>query len=331
MTRLLSSLYKIALTCGDADGVGFEVATKALTTLSSRVSNDKTVFFLFRSTKADQNQKQFLKLLDRHFLRLTFSSLEQALLFFESLHHRHQLPKNVLIDLSLSTSPAEWVLQASLACQNGLLDSLVTGPLSKKLTVQLKGRPIGHTGIFRQLYPKSPMHMAFIGTDFNVMLATDHISLNEVEKELSLKNFKSALLAGEKLQRLLKNRKKIAVLGLNPHAGEKGIIGFFESKMKRYLKSNKFEGFISPDAAFLKKNLNKFSLFLALYHDQGLIPFKMHHGQDSGVHVTIGLPFIRTSVDHGTANDIFNKNIANPQSMIDAIQLNLKLLGVRNV
>lgn len=331
MTRLLSSLHKIALTCGDTDGIGFEVATKALFALSSQVSNSKTVFFLFRSAHADQNQKEFLSLLDRKFVRLTFNSLDQALLFVGSLNHRNQLPKNVLIDLSLKTSPAEWVLQASLACQNQLLDSLVTGPLSKKLTVRLKGRPIGHTGIFRQLYPKNPMHMAFIGNDFNVMLATDHISLSAVEKELSSKNFKFALLAAEKLQGLLKNKKKIAVIGLNPHAGESGLIGRFENKMIRYLKSSKFEGFLSPDAAFLKRNLNQYSLFLALYHDQGLIPFKMHHGQDSGVHVTMGLPFIRTSVDHGTANDIFNRNIANPQSMIEAILLNLKLLGVRNV
>lgn len=331
MTRLLRSLHKVALTCGDVDGIGFEVAAKALSKLSLKVSNRNTIFFLFRSAKADQQQKKFLQLLDREFVRLTFTSLDQALQFVGSLNHRSQLPKNVLIDLSLQSSPAEWVLQASLACQNRLLDSLVTGPLSKTLTVQLKGRPIGHTGIFRQLYPKSPMHMAFVGTDFNVMLATDHISLNAVEKELTSQNFKSALNAAEKLQALLQNKKKIAVMGLNPHAGENGLIGRFEKQMSRHLKSSRFEGFLSPDAAFLKKNLNRYSLFLALYHDQGLIPFKMHHGQDSGVHVTMGLPFIRTSVDHGTANDIFNKNIANPQSMIEAIQLNLKLLGVRNV
>ncbi len=331
MTRLLSSLNKIALTCGDVDGVGFEVATKALILLSSQVANRKTLFFLFRSATAEKKQKIFLAHLDSRFVRLTFSSLQQSLLFLNSLQNRNQLPQNVLIDLSLNTSPAEWVLQASLACQNRLLDSLVTGPLSKKLTVKLKGRPIGHTGIFRQLYPKNELHMAFIGSDFNVLLATDHIALNNVEKSLSSKKFKSALAASEKLQGLLKTKKKIAALGLNPHAGEGGLIGHFEKKMSPFLNNQKFDGFLSPDAAFLKKNLNKYCLFLALYHDQGLIPFKMHHGQDSGVHVTMGLPFVRTSVDHGTANDIFNKNLANPQSMIEAILLNLKLLGVRNV
>ena len=331
MTRLLSSLNKIALTCGDTDGVGLEVAAKALVHLASDISDKKVVFFLFRSAAAEKKQKYLLKQLDSKFVRLTFSSLQQSLLFLSTLQNRSQLPQNFLIDLSLNASPAEWVLEASLGCQNRLLDSLVTGPLSKKLTVKLKGRPIGHTGIFRQLYPKNELHMAFIGSDFNVILATDHIALIDVEKSLSLSKFKAAIAASEQLRGLLKSNKKIAVVGLNPHAGEDGLIGHFEKKMSPHLNNLKFDGFLSPDAAFLKKNLNRYSLFLALYHDQGLIPFKMHHGQDSGVHVTMGLPFVRTSVDHGTATDIFNKNLANPQSMIEAILLNLKLLGVRNV
>lgn len=331
MTRLHSHLHKIALTTGDADGVGLEVAAKALARLSSKVANSKTVVFLFRSMGAEKKQKYLFDLIDQKFTRLSFSSLENALLFLSSLHQRNQLPKNVLFDLSLCSSPAEWVLEASLACQNKLLDSIVTGPLSKGLTAKLKGKPLGHTGIFRQLYPHHKMHMAFIGSRFNVLLATDHVNLNSVEKKLNVRAFKAALAASEKLRLLLKDKKKIAVIGLNPHAGENGLMGKFEKKMKRYLKSNQLVGFLSPDAAFLKKNLDRYSLFLALYHDQGLIPFKMQHGQDSGVHVTMGLPFIRTSVDHGTANDIFNRNIANPQSMIEALQLNLKLLGVHHV
>ena len=87
------------------------------------------------------------------------------------------------------------------------------------------------------------------------------------------------------------------------------------------------DGPLVPDAAFLKKNWSKYSLFVCLYHDQGLIPFKMHHGQDSGVHLTLGLPFIRTSVDHGTAVDLFNKNLANYASMLEAIKLNIQLTG----
>ena len=116
-------------------------------------------------------------------------------------------------------------------------------------------------------------------------------------------------------------------MGLNPHAGEKGIIGNCEADLFRKLPSA-FSGPLVPDAAFLKKNWKTYSLYLCLYHDQGLIPFKLVHGQDSGVHITLGLPFLRTSVDHGTAEDIFNKNVANHASMLEAIQLNLQLAGV---
>ena len=168
--------------------------------------------------------------------------------------------------------------------------------------------------------------MAFIGKDFNVLLATDHISFSKIEFTLTKKQINSAVKSAKSLKFLLNSKKDIAVLGLNPHAGESRLMGTFESKMLAQMPRG-FFGPLVPDAAFLQKNWSRFSLFVCMYHDQGLIPFKMHHGQDSGVHITMGLPFIRTSVDHGTAFDIYNKNIANPNSMLDAIHLNLKLLS----
>ena len=119
--------------------------------------------------------------------------------------------------------------------------------------------------------------------------------------------------------------KKIAVLGLNPHAGEGGLIGNLEKTLFARLPKG-VVGPLVPDAAFLKKNWPLYSIFVCLYHDQGLIPFKMQHGQDSGAHLTLGLAFVRTSVDHGTAVDIFNKNVANPNSMLEAIKLNIQLI-----
>lgn len=331
MTRLSDKIKKVALTTGDATGIGLEVTAKALDILRPSIRKSKTLFFIFRPRTADLKQKKWLQHIDKKCLRLTFNCLDDALEFVSSLSTTSQIPDHTVIDLSLDTSPAVWVLQAALACHHELLDSMVTGPLSKAETSKLKGRPIGHTGIFRALFPKNPMFMAFIGSSFNVMIATDHISLNQVERMLQKNVFKTSLQASLYLRRLLNTDKKIAVLGLNPHAGEKNIIGSFETKNKKYISTSEFDGFLSPDAAFLKKNWARYSHYLALYHDQGLIPFKMHHGQDSGVHLTVGLPFIRTSVDHGTAEDIFNKNLANPNSMLDAITLNLKLIGGRHV
>ena len=184
---------------------------------------------------------------------------------------------------------------------------------------------MGHTGAFRKMYPKSKMHMAFKGQHFNVLLASDHIAFENIPKFLTKKTLAEAIVNARKFKTLIKSKKKIAILGLNPHSGEKGMLGSFEKKMMAKLPLD-VVGPLVPDAAFLKANWSTYSVFICLYHDQGLIPFKLVHGQDSGVHITMGLPFIRTSVDHGTAFDIYNKNLANQASMLDAINLNLNLI-----
>lgn len=316
---------KVALTCGDRNGVGFEVAAKALVELKKKFRlSPRAVFFLFRHRSLEKKQAHYFALLDQQFKRKTFFSLQEALADFNLDPHKNS---RYLYDLSLSSNEALWVREAALACKRKMLDSLVTGPLSKSTSAQLPRKPLGHTGIFRQLFPKKTFLMAFIGKDFNVLLATDHIPFSKVEAALKKINWPDVLSLASGLKKQLQSRKKIALLGLNPHAGEGGLLGKTEKLLLPRLPKD-FDGPLVPDAAFLKKNWAKYSLFVCLYHDQGLIPFKMHHGQDSGVHVTLGLPFIRTSVDHGTAFDLFNKNLANASSMKDAILLNLKMLGV---
>lgn len=313
---------KIAITTGDRTGIGFEVTAKALADVTPSVRKNRAIFFVYRHISQTETQARYFKLLDKKWLRLTFYSLDNALLFLELIEN--SVPDNILIDLALEDSEAKWVVQAAEACRDKKLDSLVTGPLSKKVTAKLPGKELGHTGIFRRMFPKRNLFMSFIGKDFHVLLATDHIPLMQVEKHLLKTGLKPVLTAAAQMHTLLNAKKPIAVLGLNPHAGEKNLIGGSESKLFRSLPRN-VEGPIVPDAAFLKKNRARYSLFVCLYHDQGLIPFKMHHGQDSGVHLTLGLPFVRTSVDHGTAEDLYNKNLANPASMLEAINLNLQL------
>jgi len=120
-------------------------------------------------------------------------------------------------------------------------------------------------------------------------------------------------------------------LGLNPHAGDSGLIGSFDDLvLKPILDRLRQEGFLIegplvPDVAFLKTNWKKYLAYVACYHDQGLIPFKMIHGFESGVHLTLGLPFIRTSVDHGTAKDLFDLDHADDRSMREAIKAALEL------
>jgi len=133
-----------------------------------------------------------------------------------------------------------------------------------------------------------------------------------------------ALNQALKLRKILKKplqKLPVALVGLNPHAGESGLLGSEEiSTFQPLLKKLKeVVGPLPPDTAFLKQNWNKFSVFVCPYHDQGLIPFKMIHGTQ-GFHLTFGLTFVRTSVDHGTAFDIYGKNKADGSSMLDAIK-----------
>lgn len=152
-------------------------------------------------------------------------------------------------------------------------------------------RGIGHTDILKSEAKAKIVHMAFLGDKFNVLLATGHLPLKSVAKT-SVKSLTAAISAANSVRTRLSPtlaRKPLALIGLNPHAGENGLIGNEESlifaKALRHARKKglRISGPLVPDAAFLKENWNKFSLFISPYHDQGLIPFKMIHGRDSGI------------------------------------------------
>ena len=174
---------KIAITTGDPSGVGFEVAVKAL--IKIRRKKSSALFFIFRDHKQHLSQPGLFKLLDRSFTRITFYDLSLALQFAKNLHVSALKKNKYIIDLSLSSSAADWVVIAANACLKKDLDSLVTAPLSKTLIKSSGYSELGHTGLFRKIFPKALLYMAFVGKDFNVLLATDHIQLKNVDSSLS--------------------------------------------------------------------------------------------------------------------------------------------------
>jgi 4-hydroxythreonine-4-phosphate dehydrogenase len=240
------------------------------------------------------------------------------------VHYLHSKSTEQLYVIERDDNPTQWVYESTLLCTQYPNCSLVTAPLSKETSLLSSHQVVGHTDLFRKTFPQEHIFMAFLGPSFNIALLTDHIPLHSVTKtctkELLQLGIDSCLKFRGQLSKKLQNLP-IAILGMNPHGGENGIIGSEELAFKEVISSygDLVEGPLVPDAAFLKKNWPLYSLFLCLYHDQGLIPFKMIHGQDSGIQVSMGLPFLRTSVDHGTAKTLFNKNLANPNSMIEAI------------
>ncbi|MEZ4871005.1 MAG: 4-hydroxythreonine-4-phosphate dehydrogenase PdxA [Bdellovibrionales bacterium] len=250
----------------------------------------------------------------------------------EAMQESH-IEDTVLFDICQDINPTYFVKEAAELALQKKINALVTAPLSKPLISESGLNVVGHTGLFRMLVPNKSLFMAFLGVEFNVVLATDHIPLGSVANSISPEKIIECILESNRLRQQLSPdliNRPLGLLGLNPHAGDSGLIGTEESRFFNAIVSEcrsmgiPIEGPLVPDVAFQKHNWTRYSLFISLYHDQGLIPFKMIHGQDSGVHVTLGLPFLRTSVDHGTAKDIFNQNKAKPDSMREALEWALK-------
>lgn len=308
-------MKKIIITTGDLDGIGYEVAAKALHRLGPQ---PRCLFIVWRGPHVSSKLSSLLK---KKFRVLGVTSLDQAL----SLQ---KVSAKNLIEIASSKLPALWVEEGGLACFEKRADALVTGPLSKPEIFHSGLSDIGHTEILKRLTKSKSAVMSFWGKHFRVLLATGHIPLAQVEAQLNPDKlddvFRLALKAKSALPKALA-KKPIAILGLNPHSGDQGLIGKFEQEVlcpwieKQRKAGFKIDGPLVPDAAFHQNNWSRFSFYIALYHDQGLIPFKALHGF-SGVHVTLGLPLVRSSVDHGTAKDLFGKNKADPSSMIDAIK-----------
>ena len=309
----------IAITTGDVSGIGLEVTMKAL----AKHSHSNSRFLIWKG--AAKTKRCWKPLPKNHSLSL--SDIDSALSELKNKKSPYRY-----IELSSSDNPAIWVRDATKLCLMGELDGLVTGPVSKKTFYDANLDSLGHTPLLQKLCGVKSAYMGFLGKHFNVILLTGHIPLQQVQKSLTRevlrKGFDTILKWQTGLPTSLK-RSPLGVLGLNPHKGEQGLIGNFEKRVLEPLIADfpRLSGPLVPDAAFAKENHKKYSFYLALYHDQGLIPFKMMHGHLGGAHVTVGLPIIRTSVDHGTAFDLFGKGIARHESMRDAIQWCETLIG----
>jgi 4-hydroxythreonine-4-phosphate dehydrogenase len=315
---------RIAITSGDAHGIGPEVVAKAL----NKMGPQKNVqFLLWRNSEFPKKDLQRIR---KEFKLISADSWADALTKMPS-------SSKELVDICVNSNPAKWVEEAGSACFFKHLDGMATAPLSKP-TIQASGlTDVGHTDILKRIAKTQRVYMTFIGEKFNVMLATGHSPISEVSTKITKENLEAAVRSALRFVKILhrmgvKNvgKKPIGVLGLNPHAGDTGLIGSEETDIivptLEALKDEKLalEGPLVPDSAFTPNHWARYSLYLALYHDQGLIPFKTVHGQ-KGVHVTWGLPFVRTSVDHGTAFDIAGMDKADATSMRLAIDWAIKL------
>ncbi len=325
---------RVGITIGDINGIGPEVIIK---TLYNPSVQDHCIPVIYGSSKVVSYHKNVVKLND-----FVFSSIQSA----ERLNYRKV---NVLncwedtVNITLGKATTEGGQFAYIALdravrdlKDGLIDVLVTGPVNKHAMQMVNFPAPGHTEYLeKELGGKSLMVM--VSEEFRVALVTGHIPLGEVAENITHENVSNALTLFIDTLRVDFgiDKPKIAVLGLNPHASDEGLMGDEEEDILRPLvveyknAGHLVMGPYSSDGFFGSGLYGKFDGILAMYHDQGLIPFKaLSFGQ--GVNYTAGLPFIRTSPDHGTAYDLVGTNSANEQSFRKSLYLAIDMYRARS-
>ena len=213
----------------------------------------------------------------------------------------------------------------------GQIDAIVTAPLNKEALHKAGKNFSGHTEILASLTGKKDYAMLLYDRKLSVIHVSTHISLKEAITGLTSDRIEKVIvMADEVMQRLNGSRPGIAVSGINPHAGENGLFGREEiekiipaiNNMKK--RGINVEGPLPPDTVFLQAMKGRYDIVVAMYHDQGHIPMKLL-GFNSAVNITVGLPVIRTSVDHGTAFEIAWQGKADESSMVNAIKLAIRM------
>jgi 4-hydroxythreonine-4-phosphate dehydrogenase len=327
-TILMSPI--IAITMGDPAGVGPEVIAKSYADLNSSI--DFSPIVIGSSTIMRDTAEQLG--LDLNVIQIENPAFE----YRQGVLPVLELPeiKNKIFAIGrvntwcgdISYQAVVKAVDLSLARQ---IDAMVTAPISKEAWHAAGHKYDGHTGLLAKLTRCDNYRMTFVSPKLNVMLTTTHIALKEVSGSLSIKRVHETIrLANQFLQELGISSPRIAVCGVNPHAGESGIFGIEdESIIKPAIQQAATEpisvsGPFPSDTIFRRATHGEFDLVVAQYHDQGLIPIKMI-AFDTAVNISVGLPIIRTSVDHGTAFDIAGQASADHRNMRSAIDYAVRM------
>jgi 4-hydroxythreonine-4-phosphate dehydrogenase len=325
---------RIAITLGDVTGVGPEVTLKAL---AAEAAVDESRYLLIGDSGSVQrlNQELALKLPLQ-----TFTDWDAPGRYFLLNPPTEPLPAGLAPGAPAAAHAAVASLkEGAQRCLRGELDAMVTAPVHKANIIRAGYKFVGQTELLSEIAATSRTAMMLLGQDasgrwLRVALVTIHVPLKRVAELITPERITLAIeLAAQACRDLGLPRARVGVCGLNPHAGESGEIGDEEQKLitptihAAQQRGLDVIGPMSGDTIFHHALQGEFDAVVAMYHDQGLAPLKAV-AFDTGVNWTLGLPFIRTSPDHGTAYDIAGRGIANPSSMIAAIKL-AKQLAVK--
>jgi 4-hydroxythreonine-4-phosphate dehydrogenase len=241
-------------------------------------------------------------------------------------------------EVSAATGRAayRYIEAAIAAALAGEVDAVVTAPIHKEALSAAGISHPGHTEIFAEQTGAEHSCMMLTSDKITCSFVTSHVGLCDVPELISIERILEVIDLSHRAMRQLRGREpRLTVLGLNPHAGEHGLFGRGEEERiiapavaAARAKGLQIEGPLSPDTAFVRKIRRETDCYICMYHDQGLIPLKAL-AFETAVNVTLGLPIIRTSVDHGTALDIAWQGVADPTSMFCAVRLAAQLAGER--
>jgi 4-hydroxythreonine-4-phosphate dehydrogenase len=238
-------------------------------------------------------------------------------------------------NVSSGKSSVEYIKKAVDLTMKGEAAAIVTAPINKEMINAAGYHYAGHTELLADMTGSKDFGMMFVGGGLRVILATTHLALKDVVRNISTTSIlKTLRLAHRAMQYYGMEKPRIGVAALNPHASEGGLFGNEEwEKLLPAVIKARDEGIdasdpIPADTLFYKARNNYYDIVVAMYHDQGLAPLKML-AFGSAVNVTVGLPIIRTSVDHGTAYDIAGKGCADPTSLLEAVKLAIQMTRYR--
>ena len=328
-----SRKINVGITIGDPNGIGIEIILKSLSNFSLF---HECNFIIYASTGLIEKQKQHFQIDTPSLKKIdNEEDLSDTQINVKEVFSNSQFNFGSS-DKELSALGIVSLKEATKDIKDNKIDILVTAPINKDLSYSKSFKYTGHTDFFKHYFNTNPL-MLMISEELKIALLTDHIPIKDLSDALNkdlvkqkIKLLETCLLNDFKIK-----KPKIAVLAINPHAGDNGLIGN-EDQSIITPAINSFKGTassingpFSADTFFVNKNYKKYDGVIASYHDQGLIPFKtISFGK--GVNFTAGLPVVRTSPDHGTGFDIAGKGIADHTSFTNAIKLGLQVFKLRN-
>ena len=321
----MSKKLVVGITQGDGNGIGYEVIIKAL---ADERMLDLCTPVIYGSSKIFGFYKKQIHNIEQINTNLITSAKD---VHQKRVNIVNCLPENVFVEPGQPTPESAKSAMTALEravedIKAGYIDVLVTAPINKRAMVNEGFSYTGHTEYLEKEFGVDEVAMIMVSDQLRVGVVTGHISLKDVCSSITEeKILKKLRLIKASLQRDFGvDQPKIAVLGLNPHCGDGGLLGDEEQQiiLPAVRKANE-EGILafgpySPDGFFGLGNYSKYDAVLAMYHDQGLTPFKAIAFEE-GVNYTAGLPIVRTSPDHGTAYEMAGRDLADPRSMMSAI------------